>query len=617
LHQKPKQSPRTVIVICAALLSLLTASGGSPAATAQGCGISLALGASQVNYPSGSIPPPGSTTFGQIFDVNYSSTYANSTMVVQYLNGSSWGSIGVFTGNGVGFTEVALGLADTWAHFGQNTVRVQSGTCASNVSSFSITYDSSAVEVDIAVYAALIAVVLAFFFVGKGLGWKRFLILAIPVYLLLSPLTGQRYDVYFLLSSGVRILEHVNPFDPGNPPLYPSPLKWAYPPLYPLYSAFSYLVYQALTGAALPSVTALTWPGWLTSTYNIYEAFVPPSLPVLVLLLKIPMVATALLTGVLLKKMTGRESAAVWWVANPLVILVAAVWGQLDPIATLLAVGSLYYFQEGKETQAYVLASFGAAIKVWPALIIPVMVAVSARKKGFGALKPLLGVLPAALITVVLYAYYGNLLNSLFVFFYARGIPTFAGAFTVNGLTWQEILFVMKSPPVPLFLALGIPAYAVMLVWILRKGDADVAKWTVISIMIFFLTYNYVNPQYFYWVLPFLILQGRRTAKLVFTALPLGFLVISYNLFYFVSPAILPNYFAPGSSIVEQLKLSYFFQNTWLFVAVSGIIPTAVYVLMLLSEVRPGWRGFRLGLGRGVSEHEEGLVPEPVERGNP
>jgi len=605
-----------MLFICAALLSLLVASGGSPAAAAQGCGISLALGTGQINFPSDSIPPPGSPTFGQLFDVNYSSTYVNSTMVVQYFNGSSWDSIGVFTGNGVGFTEVALGLADSWAYFGLNTVRVQSGTCASNVSSFSVSYDSSALEVDIAVYVALLALVLAFFFAGKGLGWKRFLILAIPVYLALAPLTGQRYDVYFLLSSGIRILQHVNPFDPGNPPLYPSPLKWAYPPLYTLYSAFSYLGYQALTGATLPSVTALTWPGWLTSTYNVYEAFVPPSLPVLVLLLKLPMVASAVLTGVLLKRMTGEGSAAVWWVANPLVILVAAVWGQLDPIATLLAVGSLYYFQEGKESQAYVLASFGAAIKVWPALMIPIMVAVSARKRGPSALKPVLGVLPAALVTFVMYAYYGNLLNSLFVFFYARGIPTFAGAFTVNGLTWQEILFVMKSPPVPLFLAAGIPAYSVMLVWILKKGDTDVAKWTVISIMIFFLTYNYVNPQYFYWVLPFLILQGRRTAKLVFTALPLGFLVISYNLFYFVSPAILPNYFAPGSSIVEQLKLSYFFQNTLLFVVVSGIIPTATYALMLLSEVKPGWLHSRLRLGRGPSENEKGLVPKPVERGN-
>jgi hypothetical protein len=604
---KPSRTAAGIII-----LALLSLAASPTMAEAQGCGISLAIGSDRIGYPSGSIPPPGSTTFGQIFDVNYSLTFSNSTMLVEYLNGSSWLTVGTFSANEVGFTEATYGLSTSWVHFGSNSVRVQSGGCASNVSTFSVSYDPSAWEVDLSIYALLAALVIALFFVGKRLGWKRFLILAIPIYLALSPFTGQRYDIYFLLSSGIRVLQHVNPFDPGNPPLYPSALKWAYPPLYPLYSSFSFLVYQLLTGAALPPITALTWPGWLTSTYNVWLAYMPSSLPVLVLLLKLPMVASAMLTGFLLKKVTGEEHAAIWWVANPLVILVAAVWGQLDPIATLLAVGSLYYLQQDKEPQAYLLASFGAAIKVWPALMVPIMLVISAKKRGLAALKPALAVLPAVVTTVLLYESYGNLVNSLFVFVYARGIPTFAGAFTVNGLTWQEILFVMNSPPLPLFLAVGIPAYAAMLFWIYRKGDSNAAKWTVVSIMIFFLTYNYVNPQYFYWVLPFLILQGRRLARLAFTVLPLAFMALSYNVFYFVSPSVLPNYFALGSSIAEQLKLSYFYQTTWFFVVVAGIIPTVAYGLMLLAELRPRWRAFGI-LSSGAAKDEEGLVPKPVE----
>lgn len=613
LHPIGTRFASSRIAAVAAMLVLLSLAASPRVADAQGCGISLAVGTNQIGYPSGSIPSTGSTTFGQIFDVNYSLAFANSTMVVQYLNGSSWSAIGTFTGNGVGFTEATYGVSTSWAHFGTNSVRVQSGSCTSAVSTFSVSHDPSAWEVDLSIYALLVAMVFGLFLLGKRLGWKRFLILAIPVYLALSPFTGQRYDVYFLLSSGIRILQHVNPFDPGTPPLYPGALKWAYPPLYPLYSAFSFLVYQLLTGAHLPTVTALTWPGWLTSTYNVYLAYVPASLPTLVLLLKLPMVASAILTGVLLSKMTGKELAAIWWVANPLVILVAAIWGQLDPIATLFAVGSLYYFQKNKEHQAYLLASFGAAVKVWPALMIPVMLVVSARKRGLAALKPALAVLPAVAFTVLLYASYGNLLNSLFVFVYARGIPTFAGAFTVNGLTWQEILFVMKAPPLPLFLVVGIPAYGAMLSWIYIRGDSDVAKWSVVSILIFFMTYNYVNPQYFYWILPFLILQGRKTAGLAFTVLPLAFMVLSYNVFYFVSPALLPNYFAFGSSIAEQLKLSYFYQTTWLFIVVAGIVPTVAYSLMLLAELKPHWRAFRMRSTGSVPVNEESLVTQPVE----
>ena len=611
-HGRPGPSR---LLLGAAVLFVLGVSQPPSAAHAQGCGVSLTLGTGQINYPSGVLPPPGSSNFGQVFDVNYTTAFSNSLMIVQYLNGTTWEGVGHFTGNEAGFTEISAGIDSSWVRFGTNSVRILADGCSSSVATFYVSHDPSAYEVDASVYLALGAVALAFLFAGRRLGWRRFLLVAIPAYFILSPLTGQRYDVYFLLSSGIRMLQHVNPFDPGSPPLYPGPLKWAYPPLYPLYSALSFLVYQALTGAALPSVSALTWPGWLTSTFNVYLAYVPSSLPVLVLLLKLPMVASAILTGALLKKMTG-ESSAIWWVANPLVILVAAVWGQLDPIATLAAVGALYYYRQGKESHAYLLASFGAAVKVWPALMIPIMLVASAKKRGFGALRPLSAILPALLATVLLYAYYGDLLNSLLVFVYARGIPTFGGAFSVNGLTWQQILFLLNSPPVPLFLVAGIPAYAIALLWIYRGGDTDVAKWTVISVLIFFLTYNYVNPQYFYWILPFLMLQHKRVASVVFTTLPLVYVALSYNVFYFVSPSFLPNYFSLGASIVEQLKVSYFYQTQWLFVLVSGVVPTAAYVLMAVAELEPGRLGRRLGMNRGVLEDEEGLVTKAVEGRN-
>ena len=605
------------LLAVAALLFLLEAPQAPGVAAAQGCGISLSLGTGQINYPSGALPAPGSTSFGQVFDVNYTTAFSNSTMILQYLNGTTWEGVGHFTGNEIGFTEISAGLDSSWAHFGANSARILADGCTSNVSTFNVTHDSSAYAVDASVYLALAALVAAFLFVGKRLGWKRFLLFAVPAYVILSPLTGQRYDIYFLLSSGIRVLQHVNPFNPGSPPAYPGALKWAYPPLYAVYSALSFLVYQALTGAALPSVSALTWPGWLTSTYNVYLAYVPSSLPLLVLLLKLPMVASAFLTGAILKRMTGRESSAIWWIANPLVVLVASIWGQLDPVATLLAVGALYFYREGKEPHAYLLASFGAAVKVWPALMIPIMVVASVRKRGSAAFRPVAAVLPALLATVLLYAPYGNLLNSLFVFVYARGIPTFAGAFSVNGLTWQEILFVLNSPPLPLFLVAGIPAYVAMLLWIYRKGDADVAKWTIVSVLIFFLTYNFVNPQYFYWILPFLLLQGRKKASVIFTALPLAYMALSYNVFYFASPSLLPNYFSLGASIVEQLKVGYFYQTQWLFILVSGVVPTGAYVFMAIDELRPSWLGRRLRPGRRVLEDEKGLVTQPVEGRNP
>jgi len=577
--------PRCLLVF--ATFALILVIGAGPAYAKVGCGIGLSVQPPVVNYPSNGLPPGGGLTFSEILDANYTSNFVNQTLKIQYLNGSQWTDLQSFTGNSVGFTEVNVGLNSAWTRFGENYVRVESGSCTSDVTSFAVRYDPSAVGLDVASYPAVILLILLFLRLGKQLGWKRFVIPAAAVYLVLAPWTGQRYDIYFLLSSGIRILQHVNPFSPGIPPAYPSPLKWAYPPLYALYSAFSFLVYQGLTGSPLPSVEALTYPGWLTATYSVFLAYVPPTLPVLVFLLKLPMIASAVLTGLLLKRMTGSESSAILWLANPLVILVAAVWGQLDPMATLFAIASVYFFQRGKEYHAYLFASLGAAVKVWPALLIPIFLVVSLRRTGLKASKPLVAVAPALLITVALYALYGNPLQSLFVLAHARGIPTFAGAFSVNGLTWQEILFVLGSPPVPLFLYVGIPLYAATLALAYWKKEGDVVKLLLISVLIFFLTYNYVNPQYFYWILPLLMLQRRRLATLVFTALPLVYMVFAYNIFYFVSPAILPNEFALGASIVEQLKVSFFYNTKPLLVFVAGLVPSAAYLVLLRRVVRP------------------------------
>ena len=601
-----------LFVVPAVLLALPTGS-----ALAQACGIGVSAQPPTVNYPAPSLPASG-VSFAETLNVNYSSAYSNQTLTLEYLNGSRWAPLQSFTGNAVGFTEVDHGLTADWAKLGENDVRVVGGGCVSGATVFRVQTDATASISDVGIYVSVILLSAAFLLLGRRLGWRWFAVVAAGVYLVLSPFTGQRYDIYFLLSSGIRMLQHVNPFSPGSPPIYPGPLKWAYPPLYAAYSAVAFAAYQLITGSPLPSVSALTYPGWLTSTYSVFQAFVPANLPVLVFILKLPMVASALATGVLITRMTGDRSAAVWWAANPLVVLVAAVWGQIDPISTLLAVGSVYCFRKERLYHSYLLASLGAAVKVWPVLLIPIILTVTLRTKGRAAIKPLVAVLPALLITVGLYAIYGNPIQSLFLLVYARGVPTFAGALSVNGLTWQELLYVLNSPPVPLFLLAGIPAYCVMLAWAYLKRDGDIVKWLVASILVFYLTYNYVNPQYFSWIVPFLMIQRRRLATTVFSILPLAYMALAYNIFYFVSAGILPNEFSTGASIADQLKVNAFYQSPVYFVLLAGTVPTIAYAYLLYREFRAGGgSGARAGASeRPVNspQDEQSLVANSVQR---
>ena len=574
---------RSALGIAVVLAILFGAS--TPVASAS-CGVTITAQPSVVNYPSSALPSSGQAAFSETLDVNYTSAYLNRTVTIQYLTATGWHTLENFSGNFVGFTRIYFPLVSTTSAFGANSVRGVSGSCISNSATFAVQDDPTAVAWDVLLYASAGLMIALFYFGGKRMGRTKFVLLAAAVYLALAPFTGHRYDVYFLISSGVRVLQHVNPFTAGSPPVYPGELKWAYPPLYVPYSAFSFLVYQLFTGASLPTVSALTHPSWLTSTYDVWQAFIPPSLPLLVFLLKLPMVVSALATGILLGKMTGTDSAVVVWLANPVVILVAAVWGQLDPIATLLALAAVYMFGRGKPYHAYLLASFGAAVKVWPVLLIPLFFAVSLRKAGRGAVKPLAAVVPALLTTLLLYSAFGNLLDNLYVLAYSRFVPTFGGEFSVNGLTWQQILVALKTPAVPVFTWVGVPALAAIALWVYFRREEDVTKWLVASLMVVFLTYNFVNPQYFYWIIPFLMLQRRKLATVVFTLIPVLYMVLAYDIFYLVSPAILPVESSLGASVAEQLKVSLFAQAPDVSSFAAPLLPTLAYVWLLYFEIR-------------------------------
>ncbi len=584
-----RRSDRRVIAGVVLAAFVLAMAWPAPAASAS-CGIAVAPQPSVVNYPYSSFPSSIAASFSETLDVNYTAAFVNRTISIQYLSGGGWLPASNFTGNFVGFTRTYFPLTSNSSSFGPNSVRAVSGACVSDVASFTVQGDPSAVVWDVLLYAGVAVLLLLFYVSGRRMGRKKYIILAAAVYLAIAPFTGHRYDVYFLISSGARVLQHVDPFAAGSPPVYPGALKWAYPPLYVPYSALSYLAYQLVTGASLPGVSALTHASWLTSPYDVWQAFVPSSLPVLVFLLKLPMVVSALATGLLLGRMTGAHSSTVAWLANPLVILVAAVWGQLDPIATLLALAAVYMFRSGKPYHAYLLASFGAAVKVWPVLLIPLFFVVSLRRSGRKALKPLSAVIPALLVTLGLYAALGNFFDDLYVLAYARFVPTFGGAFSVNGLTWQQILLSLNAPALPLFTWVGIPALAAVVVWVYYRKDEDVTKWLIVSLMIVFLTYNFVNPQYFYWIVPFLMLQGKRLEAALFSLIPVVYMALAYDIFYFVSPSILPSESSLGASVVEQLKVSAFSQMPSLSSYAAPLLPTLAYVWLVLHEVRSSGR---------------------------
>ncbi len=293
------------------------------------CSISISLQPPTLDYPS--LPSSG-TVFAEVVSVSVLPEYRELLLPVAVPTTDRAGpSLLPFRETASSHNFVYAGVYSPWAHYGSNLLRVEAVPqgCDSNSATLTVVrsgnegvLQDASIWIIIAVASALLILL------SRVLPTKFFLVIAGATYMGLAPFTGQRYDVYFLYSSGIRLLDRVSPFFPGNPPLYPFPLKWAYPPLYVLYSSLSFLIYHATSGVAVPSNVALVFPGFYSSIYEVWEAFVPPSLPLLVLLLKLPMVASTFVIFDILSKSIGRKIALTFWLANPFVIFISSVWGQ-------------------------------------------------------------------------------------------------------------------------------------------------------------------------------------------------------------------------------------------------------------------------------------------------
>lgn len=368
---------------------------------------------------------------------------------------------------------------------------------------------------------------------------------AIPAYLVFAALFGQRYDVFFMISSGIRLVNHVNPYVAS--PAVPNYLEWIYPPLFVGYSAIVAVGSGALFGTGVPTNASLNYAGALVGDqYDAWRAIVGPNLPEYYLLIKLPMIAATIATYYLLRDKFKQGRAEKLWLLNPFVIFIGVVWGQLDVMAALCMGLSIFHLSKGETFHASIFASLGAAIKVFPALLLP-FILISSRNKS----KDLLPVAGAAAAIMGFYAYSGNVTGDLFAVLGTGSSPNMEGAYYANGITWQTLIPFAHFPS--LFVWIFVPFYAYQIVRYLRSRR-DLTHIMIECFLVFYLTYNLANPQYFiYVVLLFLIANDIKNA-LIFSAIPAIDHLLPNDIPYFTNPAYSYNYFASPMGQAAQFQ---------------------------------------------------------------
>ncbi|MCL5874401.1 MAG: hypothetical protein M1161_03570 [Candidatus Thermoplasmatota archaeon] len=403
----------------------------------------------------------------------------------------------------------------------------------------------------------------------------------IPValsYVVLSAFMGQRYDMFFIVSGGLHILSGVNPFIQSIN--LPGTLKWTYPPYYLVWSVIADWFSGVISHTAVPSAHSLIYPAVLSGDYfDAWLGFVPRSLPLYYLLAKLPMVTSVLAIYALLQKFKLPYNLTKIWLLSPFVILIGVVWGQLDIIASAFLVASVFYLQKGRTDVAVLASVLGFWVKIFPIFILPFILITSKNKlRDFGI------AVAASLPALLIYVVSGNFVKELEVILYSRATNTFSGVFSAQGLSWQVILSrlgVLQFPS--LFLYLFVPFFVTtIVVYFYRRGNA--VNYVIMNLLFFYLTYNYVDPQYLIVLVPLFLINRDLWNYMVFSIYPFLFTVMAYSFSYFVVPSLSLNYFASPLGQMEALRTWITSSNLFIFPFVIAFSISVVVTMIKVVE---------------------------------
>jgi hypothetical protein len=247
----------------------------------------------------------------------------------------------------------------------------------------------------------------------------------------------------------------------------------------------------------------------------------------------------------------GSLAGAWFWIAA-VPLLGPVVLGRFDLVPTLFAAGGLVAASTAAPITAGVLLATGAVVKLWPALLVPIVLALHR-----GGLRVLAGGLAIGLLVLALVARYANLDHLLSFLTYQSdrrlevesvlALPLMAQR--LSGRTDITVgfgfgSFQVEGPAADTLLRIGDVGLVAVLVlvaaltWRLRRSAADrghAAVVLAVVLMAGFLIFNKVlSPQYPVW------LMGLVALGLCWRASPLRDLVLPLSLALLLTQLVYP-----------------------------------------------------------------------------
>ena len=369
-------------------------------------------------------------------------------------------------------------------------------------------------------------------------------IIGLIVRFALAPFTGHPWDVKIWIDVGKRAFAGQNIYDVGVETNW----YWgyyAYPPLWMIWCAFSYLF----------------------SANRYFE----------ILVLKIPIIiadafAAQAIYDVVFQRTRNEQTATkafMFYFLNPFVILVGSIWGMFDAVPMLLTFLSVVYLYNGSYKKSALALGLGTALKVYPAFFLPLYFyyMVYKRKQGlFDVLKYLLMcAAPTAVLSIpFLILNYKSYLTQ--ILFHAGHIGQLSYWFLIS----HETYIAVEYGYVIFILLYGILYLKTLARIKEEKTDKfeGLNRGVLAVLLAFFLTSTKMNDHYLLWCVPNAItdtfcLRDSKSKKL-FTAL------VALDIVFIIFLLPINNFF-----------LGFFFYNS------RGNIPLITTVAMALITLAP------------------------------
>jgi hypothetical protein len=410
---------------------------------------------------------------------------------------------------------------------------------------------------------------------------SRIVLLAASVRLAIAPFFMHAGDVGTVYESSIMVLNGENIYNfvyaktlqlqnaTGLPIFFEG---YAYHPLLIYFFAPFYWLFTLIAG---------TSPVMIDGHYPSLPILIYPWTPLLLLMLKVPVILADLLVVYLLARMDLKKARI--YAFCPYVVFISVVWGMFDALVALFLLAS--YLTTSRSRLLSGIFYGLSLVKLYTAVLLPLYVFRLFRRRRefaefFGGFA--LTVIPVAYFLIVSPTSVWNVLL------------TFQGARLMGGVNLYNFIWIVQDLPFDLAVSM-IPniVLVIALVWLIIKlGNKAPLLESILAVMfVYFLFGKVINEQFLVSIFP-LILLCRECDHRLWIA-PFVFVFLRSPFYYFALPIlwtspIFYSYYLQADVVWRQLQAAGYLQIPMYAVGVTFSFAILWSLLRVLDTIRIG-----------------------------